>query len=137
MSDIDAIFHEITDIDQKLAELPDDAYDERARLQERHEELRRQAAELAAASDADRPTGDIEAELASLRQQLDAIEGERIDMVQQSGGGDASGPGAEGLGGVSLNQQIESAQGADQIKARIAQLKKQLSERGVDPGDNL
>jgi DNA repair exonuclease SbcCD ATPase subunit len=134
MSDIDAIFHEITEIDQQLSDLPEDAFDERARLQARHEELRQQAARLAAESDVDRPIGELETELAALRQQLDAIEGERIDMVQQSGGGDAAGPGAEGLGGVSLNRQIEAAQGADEIKARIAVLERQLHERGVDPG---
>jgi len=136
MSDIDAIFHEITEIDQKLTELPDDAFEERLQLQQRHDELHREAAALAADADANRPIGEIEAELAALRQQLDSIEGKRIDMVQQSGGGDASGPGAEGLGATSLNWQIEEAQGADQIKARIALLKKQLSDRGVDPGDN-
>jgi hypothetical protein len=65
--------------------------------------------------------------------QLAEIKGERIDIVEQSGGGDAAGAGAEGLGATSINWQIEQAAGAPAITDRIKALKAELRKRGVDP----
>lgn len=132
MSDIDAILRELGEIDQKLEDLPADAFDERITLRSRHEELRQEAAQLAAAAADDRPTSEIQAELGALRHQLQQIEDGKIDVVVQSGGGSAAGPGAEGLGAIGLNQQIEAAQGADEIRGRIEHLRRLLEQRGVD-----
>jgi chromosome segregation ATPase len=133
MSDIDAILKELNEIDVKLDELPADAFNERITLRERHEELQAEAKQLAAAAHSDRPTADIEAELASLEQRLSDIKGERIDVVEQSGGGDAAGAGAEGLGAQGINWQIEASEGVPQIRERIGDLKGELRKRGVDP----
>ena len=133
MSDIDSILKEITEIDERLDELPSDAFEERFQLRERHQELRQQAATLAADADRNRPTEEVEAEYAALQSRLDAIMDERIDMVSQSGGGGAAGSGAEGLGAQSLNWQIEQAQGADKVRERMAYLRDILQERGIDP----
>ena len=133
MSDIDAILNELADIDQKLEELPADAYDERITLRSRHEELRQEAAQLAAAAQDDRPTAEIQAELGALRHQLQEIEDGKIDVVMQSGGGGAAGPGAEGLGAIGINQQIDSASGADEIRHRANHLTELLRRRGIDP----
>ena len=133
MSDIDAIMQELADIDEKLETLPPDAFNERITLHDRHTELRAQAAELSSDAAADRPTADIEAELGALEHRLAEIKGERIDLVEQSGGGDSAGPGAEGLGATGINWQIEKSAGAPAITDRIKDLKDELRKRGVDP----
>ena len=133
MSDIDAILKELNEIDVKLEELPPDAFNERITLRERHEELQAEAKRLAASVESDRPTEDIEAELDALEQQLSAIKDERIDIVEQSGGGDSAGPGAEGLGAQGINWQIEQNRGVPQIRERIGELKAELRKRGIDP----
>jgi len=133
MSDIDAILRELAEIDEKLETLPADAFNERITLHDRQTELRAEVARLSAEIPADRPTADIEAELASLENRLAEIKGERIDVVEQSGGGDAAGAGAEGLGATGINWQIEQAEGAPAIRDRIKVLKDALRNRGVDP----
>lgn len=133
MSDIDAILKELYEIDVKLDELPADAFNERITLRERHEELQAEANQMASQADSDRPTADIEAELASLEQRLSQIKGERIDIVEQSGGGDSAGAGAEGLGAQGINWQIEAGEGVPEIRERIGKLKGELRKRGIDP----
>ena len=133
MSDIDAIFRELEEIDEQLDSLPADAFNERITLRERREDLKAEAAELAAHSEKLQPTERLQAERAALVQQLHTIGSEQIDVVMQSGGGGAAGPGAEGLGATGLNRQIDQAQGGDQIRDRIAEIDAILRDRGIDP----
>lgn len=136
MSDINAIFRELEEIDEKLDTLPADAYNERITLRERKEDLKAQAADLANHSEALQPTDRLLAERTALVQKLDAIGAQSIDVVMQSGGGGAAGPGAEGLGATGLNRKIDQAQGGEQIRARISEIDTILRDRGVDPDDH-
>lgn len=127
MSDIDAIYSELEQIDEKLDSLPADAYDERITLQERKEELKTEAAQLADHSENLTPTDRLEAERSALIQKLDALGSEQIDVVEQSGSG------ADGLGATSIDREVDAAQGGDQIRARIAEIDRILRERGIEP----
>lgn len=131
MSDVDRIFEELMDIRRRLDELPADAFDERAQLEERREELHAAAADQDEAGD-ERPTHEIEIELVSLRQRLDKIEATGIDVVQQHGGSalEASAAGES----MDLNRQVESAQGADELRVRIRKLEGVLKHRAESAG---
>jgi len=128
---LDDLIRELGDAFDKLNGLPDDAFAERYELHNRQTELREQIARFQQDPDDGRSTDDLLRELANQRERLAAIERQRIDMVSQSGGGSASGTGSDGWGGVVLNQQIEAAGGAPEIRARIGRIKGILTDRGV------
>ena len=91
-------------------------------MEKERDTLRSRAAEFSSRIESDRPVEDIERELAALQAQVTAINKSKIDMVMQSGGGTNAGAGADGMGGVVLNQKIGAAGGLDRIKVRIAHL---------------
>jgi hypothetical protein len=132
---LDALTRELAEVQDALLALPDDAFAERHELLKRRDALREQAAAFARDRDQNRPTGDLLAELAALRQRLTALEADRIDLVAQAGGGGTGGShaGADGWGGVALNQAMMDAQGAGAIRARIGRIKGILVDRGVAP----
>ncbi len=127
MSDLDRIFSELSEISLKLGDLPADAYDERAVLESRREELHAEAAALNDSVGSQRPTHDIEAELDSLRARLKQIKGSEIDVVTQHGGSGLESAGTSGT--FDINRRIEASQGADELRARIRQLEKALEDR--------
>jgi hypothetical protein len=131
MDDRMDLIRELADIQARLSELPEDAYAERDELRRRQEELRSIARSGGGSMDADRPTPDLLAELASLRAQMRAIERQRIDLVKQAGSGGPSSGEMGNLGGVQINKGIDDAQGLPHIKARIGVIKGVLSDRGV------
>ena len=131
-ADLESITRQLAEIQDRLLALPDDAFAERYELEKRQDALRDAAAEFRSDWDAQRPTEELEAELAALRARLQAIEDERIDMVVQSGGGTLAGPGADGWGGVAINQEIEAAHGAPAIRDRIARIVGLLADRGIE-----
>lgn len=132
MSDVDDLIRELGEIQKQLAELPDDANDERFRLRQRQDELRAEARDHAGDLDKDRPTSEMLYELDALRNQMKAVEKQRIDLVQQAGSGGASSGEMGNLGGVQINKGIDDAQGLPTIKARIGRIKGILRDRGVD-----
>lgn len=127
MSDLDRIFSELSDVSMQLADLPADAFDERARLETKRGALRAEAAALRDSIGDQRPTPLIEAELQSLRSRLDTVKGMEIDVVSQHGGSGLESSGASHA--LNLNRQIESGQGAAEIRSRISHLEKVLAER--------
>lgn len=131
MRKVDDINRELIEVQDALLALSDDAVDERFRLRQRQAALREEAQALQTDWLAERPTEELIAELEALRARLAEIEADRIDLVKQHGGGGNAGPGADGWGAVQLNQQIESAQGADAIKERIGRIKGILVDRGA------
>ena len=134
-ADVEAVVKRLAEVQDELLSLDSDDFATRYRLESERDRLRDQAAEFSGAVDAGRPTHEIERELASLRSQLEAIEASKIDMVMQSGGGTNAGAGADGMGGVVLNQQIGAASGIDKIRSRIAQLETVLHDRSdMDAG---
>ena len=132
-ADLDAVARELANVQDALLALPDDAFAERFELLKRRDALRARAGAFAGEWDASRPTADLRAELAALRARRDSIERQRIDMVSQSGGG-GQGSGADGWGGVVLNQKISQAHGLGDIEGRIGRIVGILIDRGEEPG---
>lgn len=133
MSDIDPIFRELEEIDEKLDTLPADAFNERITLRQRKEELKAEVADIASHSDKLQPTERLQAERAALVHKLDVIGTEYVDVEVLSGGGGESVPGTEGPGATGLDHQIDHAQGAGQIRTRISEIDTILRERGIEP----
>jgi hypothetical protein len=123
------IAKELAAIDEKLDTLPADDFAERVTLHQRHEDLRARAAQLAEEADDQRPTQDIQAEVQSLQQRLRRIQGEFIDVPEQSGEGNIPGPDSVDRSAASLNRDMANAQDAPKIVARIEKLQRIIQSR--------
>ena len=135
MTDLDDVVRRLSEVQDQLLALPDDAFAEKYRLQQRRKELRDLAEEFTDDWDAERPTENLLRELKSLRQRLAEVNKQRINLVSQAGSGGPEGAGASGLGGVSLNTAISDAQGMGTIQARIGRINSILTDRGVEVPD--
>ena len=125
------IVRQLSEVQDRLNALPDDAFAQRWELRTLQQELREQARAFSYARDEDRFDEDLLDELHSLRGRMKAIERQRIDLVGQAGGGSMSGE-MGNLGGVKLNKSMDDASGLPKIKARIGVIKGVLMDRGVD-----
>jgi hypothetical protein len=119
----------LSEVQDELIALPDDAFEQRWELRKRQDELREQAREFSYPMYEDKFDDELLAELRALREQMKWIEKQRIDLVVQAGSGGVSNMG--NLGGVAINKGIDDAQGLPQIKAKIGQIKGVLADRGV------
>ena len=133
MSDIDPIFRELEEIDEKLETLPADAFNERITLRQRKEELKAEVADLASHSERLQPTDRLLDERAALLRKLDAIGSDYVDVEVLGGGGGEFVPGTGGSDAGGLDRKIDHAQGADQIRRRISEIDAVLRERGIEP----
>jgi len=124
------IVKQLSEVQDQLNALPNDAFAQRWELRVRQDELREQAREFSYAPYEDKFDDELLDELRALREQMKWIEKQRIDLVVQAGSGGISNMG--NLGGVAINKGIDDAQGLPQIKAKIGQIKGVLSDRGVD-----
>ncbi|MEA2024902.1 MAG: hypothetical protein U9N79_11540 [Actinomycetota bacterium] len=128
--DLDRMLRELSEVQDRLNALPEDAFAERYELRCRQDELRDQMTSYRIDFDAERSSGDLLSELSGLRVRLTEIEGQRIDMVSQAGGSGAM-TGAmtpeEGL-----NRKMEEAAGAGEIRSKIGRIKGILIDRGVE-----
>lgn len=130
MSDLDRITRRLAAIQDELSKLPDDAFAARMDLRAEQDQLRAYARAYREGIDESRDTDELLAELQQLRRRLAEIDAMKIDMVKQSG---STGPaGADGWGGVQLNQQIDAAQGTEELRKRLGRIKGVLTDRGVD-----
>jgi hypothetical protein len=123
------IIRQLSAIQDELNALPDDAFAERWELRGRQDELREIAREFSYERYEDKFDDELLEELRSLRDQMKAIERQRIDLVVQAGSGGMSNMG--NLGGVAINKGIDDAQGLPQIKAKIGRIKGILEDRDV------
>lgn len=130
MSDED-ITRQLADVQQRLLDLPEDAFEERYELRKQQDELRSIARSGDNPMDQGRSDDELLAELASLRDRMKYIEKQRIDLVQQAGSGGASTSEMGNLGGVQINKGIDDAMGLGGIKSRIGVLKGILQDRGI------
>ena len=133
--DLDQVLGELSEVQDRLIALPDDAFAERYELRCRQDELRDQMASLRVDFDVERSTENLLSELSGLRSRLASIEGQRIDMVSQAGG-------SGGLTGAmtpeeGLNRKMDEAAGADEIRSRIGRVKGILIDRGVEVPEAL
>jgi len=130
--DVSEIARELADVDDQLRALPDDAFAEKYELLKKQDVLRERAAQFAVDADKERSTEVLLSELSGLRSQLAQLDGQKIDLVTQAGGGAAGMSNMGNLGGVSLNAQMSEASGASRIQARIGVVKGVLTDRGVE-----
>jgi len=130
VADLERSLRELSEVQDRLNALPDDAFAERYELRCRQDELRDQMASFRVDFDAERPTEDLLVELTGLRSRLATIEGQRIDMVSQAGGsGGVTGAMTPEEG---LNRKMDEAAGAGKIRTRIGRIKGILIDRGVE-----
>ena len=129
------IARELAELQQQLIDLPSDAFAERVELRRRQDELRALVRSADNAMDADRTDAQLLDELAGLRQRMQAVERQRIDLVKQAGSGGATSSEMGNLGGVKINKAIDDAHGLPAITARIGVIKGMLSDRGVEVPD--
>jgi hypothetical protein len=123
------IVKQLSEVQDQLNALPDDAFAQRWELRVRQDQLRDQASEFSYAKYEDKFDDELLDELRALREKMKWIEKQRIDLVVQAGSGGISNMG--NLGGVAINKGIDDAQGLPQIKAKIGQIKGILADRGV------
>ena len=129
-ADLDQVLRELSEVQDRLIALPDDAFAERYELRCRQDELRDQMASFRVDFDARRSTEELLTELSGLRSRMATIEGQRIDMVSQAGG-------SGGMTGAmtpeeGLNRKMDEAAGAGEIQSRIGRIKGILIDRGVE-----
>jgi hypothetical protein len=126
VNDLDEVLAKMVGVMERLSALPDDAYAERVELQHERERLRNQAAVLREGAAIDRVS--LEAELAGLIARWESLQGERIDVVTQSGGS-YGGDTLSGMHAMELNRQIDASHGRDRIEARIAEIRHLLAKQ--------
>jgi len=130
---LDDLLEELAQVQERLLELPSDAFAERFGLQKRQDALREQTARFARDWDLDRSSEDLLAELVSLQARLKSIDGLRINSAAQQFSSDGSiGPIGDGGGAIRLNQGIADAQGVGELQARIERIKAILTDRDID-----
>lgn len=132
MRDTMELIAQLADVQQRLLDLPDDAFAEKFELLKERDALRDEAAGYAETLDRKRTDEDLLRELAALRSQAQSIEDMRIDLVVQAGGGGATTGEMGNLGGVKINKAIEDGHGLPKIRSRIGVIKGVLNDRGVE-----
>lgn len=133
MDEISEVRQRISDIYDELLETESDDFAERHRLLTERDVLRSRIHELqgdAVLTD-DRPTLQIERELAALRANAEALYDQQIDLVTQAGGGSHAVDHGS-LGGIGLNQRMAESTGLNAIRQRIGQLEGILADRRSD-----
>ncbi len=125
MEELDRLLAEMGRVADDLAALPDDDFEGRYRLRQEQERLRARAKELRDAAPIDRAS--LQAELEALTARWDSVQGQRIDVVMQSGGGSQGGDAFSGAFAVRMNREIDAALGRDEIEARIKEIRRLLA----------
>ena len=123
---LSGILAKMGELMDRIAALPDDAYEERLQLQEEQKRLRAEAARLRERAPVDRQS--LEAELEGLLARWDGLQSQRIDVVMQSGGGSQGGDAFSGAHAMNLNRQIDEAHGRRAVEDRIAEIRRQLED---------
>ena len=121
------MIQEMGRIADRLASLPESAFEERLELRQRQDQLRATALELGESAPVDSKA--LQVELDHLLRRWDALQKERIDVVAQSGGGSQGGDAFSGAHAVRVNRQIDAARGRDQIESRIAEIRRLLDTK--------
>lgn len=127
MTDLDALRRELAAIDQRLADLPSDAYGARIDLRARRDELR-VAVRRAALSAT--PTEQLEEELRLLRERHAQLAARRISPGYVGAGGGPGGGGFEPLVLLELNAAIDESSGVHDVEQLIQRLEQELAARG-------
>ena len=123
---LDDVLAELRDLQQRLSELPEDAFAERLRAQERRRELHAYAAELRESS---RSSEDLQKELDDLRRMRDQVFERHLSIGNIGPGGGEGGGGIEVRYVVEVNRTIDEAWNLDRIQRQIRELEVKLGDR--------
>ena len=118
-TDRDALLRELSDTVAALQDLPEDAYEARARLRERRNELR---AALADATEG-RTRASLEQELHQLEERLERLHEQRPNVAASSGAGEGDDGIAEAM---RMARQFDDGQGRAELEARIGAIRRAL-----------
>ncbi|NIA25396.1 MAG: hypothetical protein GWP04_07475 [Gammaproteobacteria bacterium] len=136
---LDDLLEELGEAQQRLLELPSDAFIERSELQRRLGALREQAGWFAQDQDMDRSSEELLAEFVSLRARLESITAQRINATAHHGSEAGLSPEMSAVGGTDragtgqVDPGMGPVQNAGRTRARIARIKAILADRGIDP----
>ena len=123
---LDDVLAELRDLQQRLSELPEDAFAERLRAQERRRELHAYAAEL---RDSSRSSEDLQKELDDLRRLRDQVFERHLSIGNIGPGGGEGGGGIEVRYVVEVNRTIDEAWDLGRIQRQIRELEVKLGDR--------
>lgn len=134
MADFDDMLTRLGEVTDALIALPDDAFAERDALRREQDELRERLADLRgdADPDADRPTSDLERELAGLEAGAEGLRKQKIDYAKQMGGGPGGAGEMPGVGSVGLNIGMAEATGLAAMERRMRRIRSILADREAD-----
>jgi hypothetical protein len=125
--DVDDVLRELAAISRRLAELPADAWDQRARLHERRAELR--AAARPARPFAGVATSTLEDELAKLHRRRQQLLDRRLSAGHVGFGGGPGGGGFDPVQLAEMNAGIDAASGIADVEEAIRRVQAELDAR--------
>jgi hypothetical protein len=122
---LDAIRVELSAIQLRLLELPEDAFGDRLDLRQRQAELRRESRQLSADSSHAESDTAVREHLQSLRRELSERLGGRIShtAAAQTGRGGGIDPGLV----HDMNRRIDKGRGVDALRRQISALERRLA----------
>jgi hypothetical protein len=129
-SDLDPILAELNDLQGRLADLPEDAFGERLKVQQRRRELHLQATEL---RNARRSREELQSELEGLRRLRDEVFDRHLSIGNIGPGGGEGGGGIEVRYVIEVNRTIDEAWDLDKLNRQIRELEVALSRLPSDP----
>ena len=118
---LDQVRHELADIHDRLLELPQDAYAERAELKDRQNELRALSHEMVDSADMHDA-----AHLKAAYRRLEAVRDHLID--DQISGASVGDDAVWGELAMNVNRAIEAGSGVDEVEARLKEILGQLRD---------
>ena len=123
---LDDVLAELRGLQQRLSELPEDAFTERLTVQDRRRELHVSAAELRESS---RSPEDLQKELDDLRRLRDQVFERHLSIGNVGPGGGEGGGGIEVRYVFEVNRTIDEAWDLDTIYRQIRELEVKLGGR--------
>jgi len=130
--DIDSIFRRLTEIRAALDSMTDEVNDERLTLETERARLRRQCDVLSGGKDSRRPVDSLRAELGERRLYLARLHELKIRNTGLSDGAWSKyGTRARSRASfVELNESIDNAAAAEEVRNRISEILEELRRRG-------
>lgn len=122
---LDSVRQELADIHDELLALPTDAFDRRAQLKERQNELRQLSHELIEGQ----PLHDAET-LRAAYNRLQAVRDKLLDKHVDPGSTEAPDTNIEGEFTSVVNKAMDAGLGVDEIEARLSEIIRQMRATG-------
>jgi len=120
-TDLDRVRTELSEIHERLLAIPADAFDERSRLKDRQNELRKLSHELIEGE----PLHNREA-LKAAYERLREVRDQLLELRLQHSSTSAGDAGIESTFTSAINKAIDAGAGLDDVEARISQILEQM-----------